>query len=65
MASFEGKRLQMRSNTRALVRFGNILNVGVEVPAQQTMEFFEKTFCIWVRAAAGATAGTLKLWAEG
>jgi len=63
--AFEGKRIQLRSNTRALVRFGNILNVPVEVPAQQTMEFFEKTFCVWVRAAPGATVGTLRLWAEG
>jgi hypothetical protein len=61
--SFEGKRFMFRPTQRCLVRFGNINSVQHEIPANQTTIFWQRTWVVFVQAAA--TAGTLRMSIEG
>jgi len=60
---FKGKRFMFRPTQRCFIRFGNINNVQHEIPANQTSEFWQRTFIVFVQAAA--TAGTLRMSVEG
>lgn len=60
---FEGKRFQFRSTRTARIRFGDIRNVELLLPPNQTMEFWQRSYLVFVRSFA--TAGTLNVWIEG
>ena len=62
--AFESKHIQMLSGERAVVRFANLAAVPHLIPPGEKMEFWQRTFLIFVQRA-GATSGTLHFWAEG
>lgn len=62
-SSSEAKRIQIRSNTAALIRSRGASNVAHEISQNVTMEFFQRVFNVFVQAQA--TAGTIKISFEG
>jgi hypothetical protein len=64
--AFEGKHWRFRSTRTALVRFGDVRNVPIVLPAAQTLEFWQRSYIVFVRTPlAFGTAGTLSLFVEG
>lgn len=59
---FEGKHWLLRSNQRCFIRFGGVGNVQHEILANVTMEFWQRTFIVFVQ---GGTAGILRMSVEG
>lgn len=64
--AFEGKRFQLSCTRTARVRFCDVRNVEAVIPPTppgHRMEFWQKSFIVFVRSLA--TAGTMNLWVEG
>jgi hypothetical protein len=64
--AFEAKHIRIRSTRTALVRFCDIQNVEIQIPPNETLEFWQRTYLIFVRSPlVGDTAGTMAITFEG